>query len=37
VNADGGPMVVTNQKGKKVKFVVYARQGYTAAKAAVGD
>ena len=37
VNADGTPMVVTNQKGKKVKFVVYARQGYTAAKAAVGD
>jgi VWFA-related protein len=37
VNADGGPMVVTNQKGKKVKFVVYARQGYTAAKTSTGD
>jgi VWFA-related protein len=37
VNADGGPMVVTNQKGKKVKFQVYARQGYTASKAAIGD
>jgi VWFA-related protein len=37
VNADGTPMVVTNQKGKKVKFVVYARQGYTAAKSASGD
>ena len=37
VNADGTPMVVTNQKNKKVKFVVYARQGYTASKAAVGD
>ena len=37
VNADGTPMVVTNQKGKKVKFQVYARQGYTAAKTASGD
>lgn len=37
VNADGGPMVVTNQKGKKVKFQVYARQGYTASKSATGD
>jgi VWFA-related protein len=37
VNADGTPMVVTNQKGKKVKFVVYARQGYTAAKSSSGD
>jgi VWFA-related protein len=37
VAPDGGPMTVTNQKGKKVKFVVYARQGYTASKVAVGD
>jgi VWFA-related protein len=37
VNADGGPLVVMNQKNKKVKFVVYARQGYTASKAQVGD
>ena len=37
VAPDGGPLTVTNQKGKKVKFVVYARQGYTASKAAVGD
>jgi len=37
VNADGTPMVVTNQKGKKVKFQVYARQGYTAAKTSSGD
>jgi VWFA-related protein len=29
---DGGPLTVTNQKGKKVKFQVYARQGYTAPK-----
>ena len=37
VAPDGGPMTVTNQKGKKVKFVVYARQGYTASKTTVGD
>ena len=37
VNADGGPLIVTDQKGKKRKFVVYARQGYTASKSAVGD
>ncbi len=29
---DGSPYVVTDQKGKKVKFQVYARQGYTAPK-----
>lgn len=29
---DGSPLVVTDQKGKKVKFQVYARQGYTAPK-----
>lgn len=27
---DGGPLTVTDQKGKKHKFQVYARQGYTA-------
>ncbi len=27
---DGGPLTITNQKGKKVKFQVYARQGYNA-------
>jgi|SRR5579864_1387774 len=37
VNADGTPMVVMNQKNKKIKFVVYARQGYTASKTQVGD
>jgi VWFA-related protein len=30
VAQDGGPLTVTNEKGKKVKFQVYARQGYTA-------
>ncbi len=30
VAPDGGPLTVNNQKGKKVKFQVYARQGYTA-------
>ena len=37
VAPDGGPLTATNQKGKKVKFVVYARQGYTASKTTVGD
>jgi VWFA-related protein len=37
VNADGSPYVQTNQKGKKLKLLVYAREGYTAAKAPVGD
>ena len=32
VAPDGGPLTVTDQKGKKVKFQVYARQGYTAPK-----
>jgi VWFA-related protein len=34
---DGGPLVVTDQKGKKQKVVVYAREGYTAPKGGVGD
>jgi VWFA-related protein len=37
VAPDGGPLTITDQKGKKVKFVVYARQGYTAPKNGVGD
>jgi len=37
VAPDGGPLTVLDQKGKKVKFVVYARQGYTAPKSNVGD
>jgi VWFA-related protein len=32
---DGGPLTVLNQKGKKVKFQVYAREGYTAPKSNV--
>jgi VWFA-related protein len=32
VAPDGGPLTVLNEKGKKVKFQVYARQGYTAPK-----
>ena len=37
VAPDGGPLTVTNQKGKKVKFQVYARQGYTAPKSSVAN
>jgi VWFA-related protein len=32
VAPDGSPMTVLDQKGKKVKFYVYARQGYVAPK-----
>ena len=35
VAPDGGPLTVLNQKGKKVKFQVYARQGYFAPSSAV--
>jgi len=28
--ADGGPLKVRDQKGKEVKYIVYAREGYTA-------
>ncbi len=35
VAPDGGPLTVLNEKGKKVKFQVYARQGYTAPKSNV--
>jgi VWFA-related protein len=28
--ADGGPLKIRNQKGKDVKYVIYAREGYTA-------
>ncbi|MGA7291310.1 MAG: VWA domain-containing protein, partial [Terriglobales bacterium] len=27
---DGGPLKIRNQKGKEVKYIVYAREGYTA-------
>jgi VWFA-related protein len=37
VAPDGGPVTVLDQKGKKVKFQVYARQGYIAPKSNVGN
>jgi VWFA-related protein len=37
VQPDGSPLVVVNQKGKKQKYQVYAREGYTAVKGGVGD
>ena len=37
VAPDGSPLSVTDQKGKKQKLVVYAREGYTAVKGGVGD
>lgn len=38
VAPDGGPLSVVDQKGKKQKYQVYAREGYQAtAKAGVGD
>jgi VWFA-related protein len=37
VAPDGGPLTVQDQKGKKVKFQVYARQGYTAPKSSVDN
>jgi VWFA-related protein len=37
VAPDGSPLVVNDQKGKKQKLIVYAREGYTAPKGGVGD
>ena len=37
VAPDGGPLTVLDQKGKKQKFQVYAREGYQAPKGGVGD
>jgi VWFA-related protein len=37
VAPDGTPLTVLDQKGKKQKIVVYAREGYTAPKGGVGD
>jgi len=37
VAPDGGPLTVVDQKGKKQKYQVYAREGYTAVKGGVGD
>jgi len=37
VAPDGGPLTVLDQRGKKQKFQVYAREGYQAPKGGVGD
>jgi VWFA-related protein len=37
VAPDGSPFTVTDQKGKKQKWVIYAKEGYTAPKGGVGD
>ena len=37
VAPDGGPLTVTDQKGKKQKIVVYTREGYQPVKNGVGD
>jgi VWFA-related protein len=37
VAPDGSPLTVLDQKGKKQKVVVYAREGYQAPKGGVGD
>jgi VWFA-related protein len=37
VAPDGGPLTVLDQKGKKQKYVVYAREGYQAPKGGVAD
>jgi VWFA-related protein len=37
VAPDGGPLTVLDQKGKKQKYQVYAREGYQAPKGGVGD
>jgi VWFA-related protein len=37
VQPDGSPLTVEDQKHKKQKVVVYAREGYTAVKGGVGD
>ena len=37
VAPDGGPLSIVDQKGKKQKYVVYAREGYQAPKGGVGD
>jgi VWFA-related protein len=37
VAPDGGPLTVLNQKGKKVKYYIYAREGYLAPKSNTAD
>ena len=37
VQPDGSPLVVVDQKGKKQKYIVYAREGYDAQQVGMGD
>ena len=37
VAPDGSPLNIVDQKGKKQKYQIYAREGYQATKAGVGD
>jgi VWFA-related protein len=37
VAPDGGPLSVVDQKGKKQKYQVYAREGYQSVKSGIGD
>jgi len=37
VAPDGGPLSIVDQKGKKQKYQIYAREGYQATKGGVGD
>ncbi|MGB6595677.1 MAG: VWA domain-containing protein, partial [Candidatus Acidiferrum sp.] len=37
VQPDGTPLVVVDQKGKKQKYIVYAREGYDAQQVGAGD
>src|SRR5216684_3388710 len=37
VAPDGGPLTVMDQKGKKQKYQIYAREGYQSPKSGVGD
>jgi hypothetical protein len=37
VALDGGPLTIVNQKGKKQKYQVYAREGYQSIKGGAGD
>ena len=37
VAPDGGPLTITDQKGKKQKYQIYAREGYQATKGGIGD
>lgn len=37
VAPDGGPLTVVDQRGKKVKYQIFAREGYVVQKAVVAD